>query len=236
MERLDKLLASQGMLSRREVKELIARGRVTVDGRVEKRPERKVTGEEQITVAGEPLRVQRTLTLMLNKPQGYVSAARDARDKTVLELVPPEYRRKELFPAGRLDKDTTGLMILTDDGALAHEILAPKKHVPKQYRVTIDVPMTEEMVRRFAEGIRLKDGVCRPAELTLEGEHTGVVTLREGRYHQIKRMFACCGGTVTALHRLSMGALRLDEGLAPGACRPLTEEELLLLRRQELPE
>ena len=195
MERLDKLLASQGMLSRREVKELIARGRVTVDGRVEKRPERKVTGEEQITVAGEPLRVQRTLPLMLHKPQGYVSAARDARDKTVLELVPPEYRRKELFPAGRLDKDTTGLMILTDDGALAHEILAPKKHVPKQYRVTIDVPMTEEMVRRFAEGIRLKDGVCRPAELTLEGEHTGVVTLREGRYHQIKRMFGCCGGT-----------------------------------------
>ena len=127
-------------------------------------------------------------------------------------------------------------MILTDDGALAHEILAPKKHVPKQYRVTIDVPMTEEMVRRFAEGIRLKDGVCRPAELTLEGEYTGVVTLREGRYHQIKRMFGCCGGTVTALHRLSMGALRLDEGLAPGACRPLTEEELLLLRRQELPE
>ena len=222
MERLDKLLASQGMLSRREVKELIARGRVTVDGRVEKRPECKVTGEEQITVAG--------------KPQGYVSAARDARDKTVLELVPPEYRRKELFPAGRLDKDTTGLMILTDDGALAHEILAPKKHVPKQYRVTIDVPMTEEMVRRFAEGIRLKDGVCRPAELTLEGEYTGVVTLREGRYHQIKRMFGCCGGTVTALHRLSMGALRLDEGLAPGECRPLTEEELLLLRRQELPE
>ena len=236
MERLDKLLASQGMLSRREVKELIARGRVTVDGRVEKHPECKVTGEEQITVAGEPLRVQRTLTLMLHKPQGYVSAARDARDKTVLELVPPEYRRKELFPAGRLDKDTTGLMILTDDGALAHEILAPKKHVPKQYRVTIDVPMTEEMVRRFAEGIRLKDGVCRPAELTLEGEYTGVVTLREGRYHQIKRMFGCCGGTVTALHRLSMGALRLDEGLAPWACRPLTEEELLLLRRQELPE
>ena len=236
MERLDKILAGTGRWSRREVKELIARGRVTVDGRVEKRPECKVTGEEQITVAGEPLRVQRTLTLMLHKPQGYVSAARDARDKTVLELVPPEYRRKELFPAGRLDKDTTGLMILTDDGALAHEILAPKKHVPKQYRVTIDVPMTEEMVRRFAEGIRLKDGVCRPAELTLEGEYTGVVTLREGRYHQIKRMFGCCGGTVTALHRLSMGALRLDEGLAPGECRPLTEEELLLLRRQELPE
>ena len=189
-----------------------------------------------VPVAGEPLRVQRTLTLMLNKPQGYVSAARDARDKTVLELVPPEYRRKEMFPAGRLDKDTTGLMILTDDGGLAHEILAPKKHVPKQYRVTIDIPMTEEMVRRFSEGIVLNDGICRPAELTLEGEYTGMVTLREGRYHQIKRMFGCCGATVTALHRLSMGALRLDDALAAGECRPLTGEELVLLRQQHLPE
>ena len=227
MERLDKLLASQGMLSRREVKELITKGRVTIDGTVEKHPERKVTGEEQIVVAGE---------LMLHKPQGVVSAARDARDKTVLELVPPEYRRKELFPAGRLDKDTTGLMILTDDGALAHEILAPKKHVPKQYRVTIDIPMTEEMVHRFAEGIELKDGRCRPAELTIESEDTGVVTLREGRYHQIKRMFGCCGATVTGLHRLSMGALRLDDTLAPGECRPLSEEEISLLRQQRLPE
>ena len=224
MERLDKLLASQGMLSRREVKELITKGRVTIDGTVEKHPERKVTGEEQIVVAGELLRVQRTLTLMLHKPQGVVSAARDARDKTVLEL----------FPAGRLDKDTTGLMILTDDGALAHEILAPQKHVPKQYRVTIDIPMTEEMVHRFAEGIELKDGRCRPAELTIESENTGVVTLREG--HQIKRMFGCCGAVVTGLHRLSMGALRLDDTLAPGECRPLSEEEISLLRQQHLPE
>ena len=236
MERLDKLLASQGMLSRREVKELIAGGKVTVDGVPEKRPERKVSGTEQIAVLGEPLRVQRTLTLMLNKPQGYVSAARDARDKTVLELVPAEYRRKEMFPAGRLDKDTTGLMILTDDGALAHEILAPKKHVPKQYRVTVDIPITEEMVRRFAEGIMLNDGVCRPAALTVEAPFTGVVTLQEGRYHQIKRMFGCCGAAVTALHRLSMGALRLDPSLAPGECRPLTEAELLLLRARHLPE
>ena len=173
---------------------------------------------------------------MLHKPQGVVSAARDARDKTVLELVPPEYRRKELFPAGRLDKDTTGLMILTDDGALAHEILAPQKHVPKQYRVTIDIPMTEEMVHRFAEGIELKDGRCQPAELTIESEDTGVVTLREGRYHQIKRMFGCCGAVVTGLHRLSMGALRLDDTLAPGGCRPLSEEEISLLRQQHLPE
>ena len=127
-------------------------------------------------------------------------------------------------------------MILTDDGALAHEILAPKKHVPKRYRVTIDIPMTEEMVHRFAEGIELKDGRCQPAELTIESEDTGVVTLREGRYHQIKRMFGCCGAAVTGLHRLSMGALRLDDTLAPGECRPLSEEEISLLRQQHLPE
>ena len=150
MERLDKLLASQGMLSRREVRELIAAGRVTVEGSVEKRPERKVCGQETIALDGLPVTVQKTLTLMLNKPRGYVSAVRDAWDKTVLELVPPQYRRKGLFPAGRLDKDTTGLMILTDDGALAHEILAPKRHVPKRYRVTVDLPLTEEMVNRFA--------------------------------------------------------------------------------------
>ena len=226
MERLDKLLASQGMLSRREVKELITKGRVTIDGTVEKHPDRKVTGEEQIVVAGELLRVQRTLTLMLHKPQGVVSAARDARDKTVLELVPPEYRRKELFPAGRLDKDTTGLMILTDDGALAHEILAPQKHVPKRYRVTIDIPMTEEMVHRFAEGIELKDGRCQPAELTIESEDTGVVTLREGRYHQIKRMFGVFDAGVNALHRESIGGVALDPALAPGQWRELTAEEV----------
>lgn len=232
MERLDKLLASQGMLSRREVRELITKGRVTVDGAVEKRPERKVSGQEAITVNGTALTVQKTLVLMLHKPQGYVSAARDARDKTVLELVPPEYRRKNLFPAGRLDKDTTGLMIITDDGALAHEILAPKKHVPKRYRVTIDIPMTGTMAEGFAAGVALSDGVCRPAELEILSQYEGNVLLREGRYHQIKRMFGCYGAKVTALHRLSMGALQLDERLAPGECRPLTEEEIVLLRQQ----
>lgn len=235
MERLDKLLASQGILSRREVRNLITRGSVTVDGTVEKHADRKVTEDAAIVVNGAPLTVQKTLVLMLHKPQGYVSAARDARDKTVLELIPPEYRRKNLFPAGRLDKDTTGLMIITDDGALAHEILAPRRHVPKQYLVTIDCPMTEEMVRRFAAGIELKDGICRPAELVITGENTGLVTLREGRYHQIKRMFGCCGAAVTALHRISMGQLRLDETLAPGECRPLTAQEITLLRQQMLP-
>lgn len=236
MERLDKVIASQGVWSRKEVRGVIAAGRVTVDGAVEKRPERKVGDQADIAIDGKPLHVSRVAVLMLNKPAGYVSAARDARDHTVLELVPEEYRRKNLFPAGRLDKDTTGLMVLTDDGALAHDILSPNHHVPKSYRVAIDLPMTEEMARGFAAGVPLKDGVCKPAQLDIEGGSTGVVTLREGRYHQIKRMFGCYGAKVVALHRLTMGSLHLDESLAPGECRPLSDEELRLLQTRDEPE
>ena len=221
------------MLSRREVRALISAGRVAVEGEIEKHAERKVREEDLIAIDGKPFNVQKTAVLMLNKPAGYVSAARDARDHTVLELVPPEYRRKNLFPAGRLDKDTTGLMILTDDGALAHEILSPNHHVPKSYRVTIDLAMTPEMAEGFAQGVPLKDGPCRSARLQIVDEHVGIVTLREGRYHQIKRMLGCYGAQVTALHRLTMGALSLDPTLSPGCCRPLTEEELRLLRCQE---
>ena len=229
MERLDKLLASQGMLSRREVKELITKGWVTIDGTVEKHPERKVTGEEQIVVAGELLRVQRTLTLMLHKPQGVVSAARDARDKTVLELVPPEYRRKELFPAGRLDKDTEGLLLLTNEGGLAHELLSPKKHVDKEYYVRVAGRLTEADSAAFAAGLHLDDGlVCQPAELrvmTSGEESEAYVILREGKFHQIKRMLAYLGKPVLYLERVRMGNLLLDPVLERGAYRLLTKEE-----------
>ena len=229
MERLDKLLASQGMLSRREVKELITKGRVTIDGTVEKHPERKVTGEEQIVVAGELLRVQRTLTLMLHKPQGVVSAARDARDKTVLELVPPEYRRKELFPAGRLDKDTEGLLLLTNEGGLAHELLSPKKHVDKEYYVRVAGRLSAADSAAFAEGLHLDDGlICQPAELrilTAGEESEAYVILREGKFHQIKRMLAYLGKPVLYLERVRMGNLLLDPVLERGAYRLLTKEE-----------
>ena len=174
---------------------------------------------------------------MLHKPAGVVSATRDVRERTVVDLVPPQLRRPGLFPAGRLDKDTTGMMILTDDGELAHRILSPRSHVPKTYIARLDRPVTEEMVRAFAAGIPLKgEGECLPATLRVRGEQEGEVTICEGMYHQIKRMFAVCGATVLTLKRISMGGLALDPALAEGACRELTAEELELLERRTPPE
>ena len=169
---------------------------------------------------------------MLNKPKGVVSATRDPAKKTVIDIIPDNLKRKSLFPCGRLDRDTTGLLIITDDGVLAHNILAPKKHVQKIYHVELDIPVTEEMARGFAEGVELNDGVCKEAGLEITGEYTAKVTLKEGRYHQIKRMFGCYGAKVVELHRLTMGNLHLPDDLAVGECRELTEEELKLLQQQ----
>jgi len=174
---------------------------------------------------------KRNVYLMLNKPKGYVSATEDRDHQTVLELVPSEFAGRDIFPAGRLDRDTTGLMIITDDGALAHNILAPKKHVQKIYHVELDIPVTEEMAQGFAEGVELNDGVCKEAGLEIVGEYAARVTLKEGRYHQIKRMFGCYGAKVVELHRLAIGNLHLPDDLAVGECRELTEEELKLLQQ-----
>lgn len=231
LERIDKIIASQGQYSRKEVKDLISKGRVSLDGRVIKSSSEKADPKTAlIEIDGKPLTFKKNLYLMLNKPKGYVSATEDREHRTVLDLVPPEYRGRSLFPAGRLDRDTTGLMIITDDGVLAHNILAPKKHVPKLYHVELDIPVTEEMQRGFAEGVALNDGICKSADLVITGEKTAKVTLREGRYHQIKRMFGCFGAEVTELKRLGMGALRLPENLEEGKCRELTAAELGLLQ------
>lgn len=231
MERIDKIIASQGQYSRKEVKALIAKGRIAVDGRVVTSSSEKADAEAaQITIDGKPFVFKRNLYLILNKPKGYVSATEDRDHPTVLKLVPQEYRGRELFPAGRLDRDTTGLMIITDDGVLAHNILAPKKHVPKLYHVELDIPVTEEMRVGFSEGVMLNDGVCKAADLVKTGEKTAEVTLREGRYHQIKRMFGCFGAEVVELKRLGMGRLTLPEDLAEGECRELSAEELALLQ------
>ena len=233
MERIDKMIASQGQYSRKEVKALIAKGRVAVDGRVVSSSSEKVDPlTMQLTIDGKPLDFKRNLYLVLNKPKGYVSATEDRDHPTVLELVPQEYRGRDLFPAGRLDRDTTGLMIITDDGVLAHNILAPKKHVPKLYHVELDIPVTEEMRLGFSEGVMLNDGVCKAADLIKTGEKNAKVTLREGRYHQVKRMFGCFGAEVVELKRLGMGNLTLPADLAEGECRELTAEELALLQKR----
>ena len=172
---------------------------------------------------------------MLNKPEGVVSASRDKKDTTVVDLVAADFPRRELFPAGRLDKTSTGFVLLTDDGALAHDILSPAHHVEKQYVVTLDTPLTEEMRRGFAAGVTLADGeTMAPAGVEpLNGNGlTVLVTLRQGVYHQIKRMFGVFGAGVNALHRQSIGGVALDAALAPGQWRELTEEEVEKLRQK----
>lgn len=232
-ERLDKVLAGQSTWSRRDVREWVKKGLVTVNGTPARDPGQKIDQEtDRVAVGGREVTLRRHLTLMMNKPAGVVSASRDDGCPTVVDLVPPELRRPGLFPAGRLDKDTTGMVIITDDGVLAHRILSPKSHVPKVYRARIDRPLTAEMIQGFAEGIPLgEEGVTLPAELAALDTDLARVTLREGMYHQIKRMFAAYGAKVLELHRVSMGGLALDSSLAPGQCRELSPRELLLLQQ-----
>ena len=222
MERLDKLLASTGRWSRREAKQLIKEGRVLVDGSPARSGEDKADPDgAAILVDGAPLALRRHTYVMLHKPAGVLSATEDPRQETVLDLLPPELRRLGLFPVGRLDKDTEGLLLLTDDGELAHRLLSPKNHVDKVYRARLDRPLGPADQAAFAQGITLADGLrCMPAELELIGDGTEVlVTLHEGKFHQIKRMTASRGAAVCWLKRLSMGPLQLDPVLKKGEYR-----------------
>ncbi len=232
MERLDKILAATGRWSRKEAAELIRAGRVKVDGQTARSREEKYPTTASFLVDGEPVSGERYVYLMLNKPRGLVSATDDPREKTVLTLLPEHLRRVGLFPAGRLDKDTTGLLLLTNDGAMAHALLSPKRHVDKRYYVEVDGVLDDGDASAFAAGMVLRDGLrCLPAELRPLGGGRAVVTLREGKYHQIKRMLSARGKPVTALKRLTFGPLELDEGLKEGAWRPVAPEELEALRR-----
>ena len=227
MERIDKIISSQTHYTRKDVKSLIGNKQVMVNGNIINKSDFKVNPDiDIIEVSGEILKVQKYVYLILNKPKGYVSATIDKTDRTVLDLVPFEYSHRDLFPAGRLDKDTTGLMIITDDGDFAHNILSPKKHVKKSYEVVIDKKMTMDMVNGFRDGIKLIDGECKSSELEITGEYSGIVTLTEGRYHQIKRMFGCYGAEVVELNRISMGDFYLPDDLELGEFREFTEEEL----------
>ena len=230
MDRIDKLLCSTGRWSRREVKDLVRQGRVAADGRTVLRPEEKADPETvRLTVDGAEVVCSPFVYVMLHKPAGVLSATEDRSQLTVLDLLPPELKRRGLFPVGRLDRDTEGLLLLTDDGELAHRLLSPKRHVDKLYFARLDRPLGEADRAAFAAGITLADGtVCRPAGLELLGDGREVlVTLHEGKFHQIKRMTASRGSAVCYLKRLAMGPLRLDESLAPGQYRPLTVTEVM---------
>lgn len=237
MMRLDKYLCETGFGTRSQVKDLLKKGQVMVNGEVVKKPELKINETtDQILCQGKKASYQKNIYLMLHKPAGVVSATEDNREKTVLDLVRPEDRKNGLFPVGRLDKDTEGLMLLTDDGELAHRLLSPKKHVDKTYFAKIDGQVTEEHVKQFREGLDIGDEKkTLPAVLTilLSGPVSEIeVTIHEGRFHQIKRMFEAVGCKVTYLKRLSMGSLVLDETLPPEEYRPLTEAELEGLTKQ----
>ncbi len=235
LQRLDKIIASTGKWSRREVKLLVRQGRVLVDGFPARSPEDKVDAEQaEIAVNGEVLTWRKYTWVMLNKPAGYLSATEDGKGATVLDLLPQELQRQGLFPVGRLDKDTEGLLLLTNEGGLAHDLLSPRHHVDKVYFTRVAGRLTEEDCRAFEAGITLGDGtVCQSAGLeilTAGEESTAHVTLREGKFHQVKRMLAYCGKPVQYLERIRMGNLTLDSKLSRGEYRFLTTEEIEGLR------
>ena len=231
--RLDKFLAENGLGSRAQVKQLLKKGLVLVNGRAEKLPKTQIDERaDEIVVSGQRLTYEKFVYYLLNKPQGVISATEDDRHKTVLDLLDETARQKEVFPVGRLDIDTHGLLLLTNNGKLAHAMMSPKKHVEKIYRAQVAGLMNQADVERFAAGIELKDFTCQPAHLKIleldEEKETSLVeiTLAEGKFHQVKRMVASCGKEVTDLQRLTMGPLQLDSALALGEWRRLTADEL----------
>lgn len=236
MMRLDKYLAERTGMTRSESRKAVTKGRVMVNGAVCRKADTQLDEHTAaVAVDGVPLAgaYQKFVYIMLHKPQGVVSASRDKKDTTVVDLVAANFPRRELFPAGRLDKTSTGFVLLTDDGALAHDLLSPAHHVEKQYVVTLDTPLTDAMRRGFAEGVTLADGeTMHPAvvePVSVDGL-TVRVTLRQGVYHQIKRMFGVYGAGVNALHRESIGGVALDAALTPGQWRELTAAEVERLR------
>ena len=229
--RLDKFLANSGVGSRKEVKQIIKKGKVCVNGKSVKNPQHIVHEMlDTVTLFGEQIVYEPWIYIMMNKPSGVISATKDQRNQTVVDLLEDWMRDYEPFPVGRLDKDTTGLLLLTNDGQLAHQLLSPKKHVDKIYEARVEGRVTGEHVRRFEEGLEI--GEKRPTlpavlEILSSGEESRVrITIREGKFHQIKRMFHAVGKEVIYLKRLAIGNLKLDPALALGQTRLLTAEEI----------
>ena len=231
--RLDKFLVACAVGSRTEVKNFLKSGRVTVNGKKEKSAKLQINEEtDEICFDGQKLDYEEFVYYMMNKPQGVISATEDPKHKTVLDLLDDLARSKEVFPVGRLDIDTHGLLLLTNDGKLAHALLSPKRHVDKTYLAQVKGIMTEEDIETFAQGIPLKGFTCQPAKLELvsvdaeKNQSLVRVTIAEGKFHQVKRMVAYCGKEVVDLQRLTMGTLTLDEDLKSGEWRRLSKEEL----------
>lgn len=233
MERLDKVLAGTGRWSRREVKLLVRQGLVRLNGAAAVSAEEKCDPETAvITVNGETVVLRRFTYVLLHKPGGVLTATEDRRQETVMELLPQELRRVGLAPVGRLDKDTEGLLLLTNDGELTHRLLSPKYHVDKRYFARVDGHLTAAHAEAFAKGMTLGDGLkCLPARLEILPDSGCIVTVREGKFHQVKRMLASCGAPVVYLKRLSMGPLVLGDELGRGEHRMLREEEVAALYR-----
>ena len=232
MDRLDKFLSASGAGTRSRVKELLKAGRVTVDGGVERDPGRKVDPDvQEIRLDGEILGGRRRVVLMLHKPAGFVTATSDAHERTVMELLPPEYRHLDLNPVGRLDKETEGLLLFTNDGALLHRLISPRQEVPKVYYARHEGSATREDVKAFTEGLELRDGTkCLPAVLEPLGPGESRITVREGKYHQVRRMMASRGMTVLYLRRQREGGLELGD-LPLGESRELSEAEIRALEQ-----
>ncbi len=234
MIRLDKYLADCGIGTRKEIKKLIRGGRVKIEGIVKPLPELKIDeNTAKAFVDGRSIAYRKYVYLMLNKPSGYISATWDKRRPVVLDLVPEEYSHFEVFPVGRLDIDTVGLCILTNDGGLAHRILSPVKHVPKRYFAVVDGELSESDINAFSEGMDLGDFTAKPSTLEIlkstKAESEAVVEIFEGKFHQVKRMFERVGKNVLYLKRIAMNKLTLDDSLAEGELRELTQDELELL-------
>ncbi len=232
--RLDRFLAECGIGTRTEVKKLIRSGAVSVNGEKIAKGDVHIAEEtDVVAVWGESVVYKKFVYLMLNKPQGYISSTRDGKMPTVMELVPDEYRHFETFPVGRLDIDTEGFLLLTNDGDLAHRLLSPKKHIPKTYVALLEKCVTDEDIKAFEKGVILDDGYeTMPAKLkalTKEAPYYGEIIINEGKFHQVKRMFEAVGNRVIFLKRTKMNNLSLDESLPLGAIRELTDDEMALL-------
>lgn len=231
MERIDKIISSQLNITRNEARQLIKTKKVLLNGvPVKSLNEKADTEQDIITADGREISFKKYVYIMMNKPKGVISSTdgRKTGEKTVVDILPDDMKRRNLFPAGRLDKDTTGFMLITDDGEFAHRILSPKHHIPKTYIAVLDKPFDDMLVKAFENGVEIGDDICMPAEISAkDGDfNTAVVTIRQGMYHQIKRMFKKFGITVMELKRIKMGSLALDENLAEGQCRYIENDEI----------